>query len=237
MVSFERFRASGLIVHNENESVCTEAYSSSIGRLEGKRSSSNPPPFYVQDASRRDLRKTFERQGVSAPNEGDFLVLCDSIDPERQGRVRISDVRGKLELGMAVGSEVGSDREVGQGTDSRTACAAAFPGITCFTLSYELGLSQASPPLKYRMREKSIYQVDVLHIIYDKETPRPLMPVCPPPHACFSVTLMVARARRPQQPPPRQPPWRNCEVWYTRPNARGVSISSSHLSTSTGVGR
>lgn len=157
---------------NESKSVCTEAYSSSIDRFEGKKSSSSyPPTFYVQDASRRDLRKTFERQGVSVPNEGDFMVLCDSIDHERRGRVRISDVRDKLERGMGVGYA----SEVSQGINSRTAHAAVLPGKNNknIALFYSQLGARIEPSVTltkgwYERKKYSRYQVDVLYVIYDK---------------------------------------------------------------------
>lgn len=64
-----------------------------------------------QEISRRDLRKALERQGVSTLREAEVLVLCDSIDPERRGRMRLSDVRRSLCCGM-VSAGLSSEGEV-----------------------------------------------------------------------------------------------------------------------------
>lgn len=65
-----------------------------------------------QEISRRELRKALERQGVTSLMEEEVLVLCDSLDPERRGRVRISDVRDSLDRGMGVAGR-SSESEVG----------------------------------------------------------------------------------------------------------------------------
>lgn len=50
-----------------------------------------------QEISRRELRKALERQGVVASlREEEILLLCDSLDPDRRGRVRLTDVRDSL---------------------------------------------------------------------------------------------------------------------------------------------
>lgn len=56
----------------------------------------------LQEISRRELRKALERQGVTSLMEEEFLVLCDSLDLERRGRVRLADVRDSLDRGMVV---------------------------------------------------------------------------------------------------------------------------------------
>lgn len=49
-----------------------------------------------QEISRRDLRKAIERRCCSAIGESELLVLCDSLDPDRRGRVRLSEVEALL---------------------------------------------------------------------------------------------------------------------------------------------
>lgn len=41
-----------------------------------------------------------EQQGVLGLGEDEILALCDSIDPERCGRVRLSDISDSLGRGM-----------------------------------------------------------------------------------------------------------------------------------------
>lgn len=64
-----------------------------------------------QEISRRELRKALERQGVTMLREEEVLVLCDSLDPERRGRVHLSDVRESLARGAGFAG-VGSECEV-----------------------------------------------------------------------------------------------------------------------------
>lgn len=63
----------------------------------------------LQEISRRELRKALERQGVTSLTEAEVLVLCDSLDPERRGRVRLSDVRDSLDRGMLVAGRSSED--------------------------------------------------------------------------------------------------------------------------------
>lgn len=72
-------------------------------------------PLPCQEISRRELRKGLERHGVSNLAEEEVLVLCDSIDPDRRGRVRISDVRDALSRGV-VGMGIRCAGEVGRAT-------------------------------------------------------------------------------------------------------------------------
>lgn len=65
----------------------------------------------LQEISRRELRKALERQGITTLREEEVLVLCDSLDPERRGRVHLSDVRDSLTRGAAV-TEISSECEV-----------------------------------------------------------------------------------------------------------------------------
>ena len=67
----------------------------------------------IQDISRRELRKALERHGVPARSERELLVLCDSVDPDRIGRVHLSDIRDKLERGVSA-TGVSSSREARQ---------------------------------------------------------------------------------------------------------------------------
>lgn len=64
--------------------------------------SQNSMRLVLQEISRRELRKALERQGVTSLMEEEVLVLCDSLDPERGGRVRLSDVQDSLYRGMLV---------------------------------------------------------------------------------------------------------------------------------------
>lgn len=65
----------------------------------------------LQEISRRELRKALERQGVTSLMEEEVLVLCDSLDPERRGRVRLSDVRDSLDHALVIAGR-GSEGEV-----------------------------------------------------------------------------------------------------------------------------
>ena len=73
--------------------------------------SQNSSHLVLQEISRRELRKALERQGVTSLMEEEVLVLCDSLDPERRGRVRLSDVRDSLYRGTLVAGR-GSEGEV-----------------------------------------------------------------------------------------------------------------------------
>eukprot|EP00752_Nemacystus_decipiens_P007715 g6898.t1 len=72
-----------------------------------------------KEISRRELRKALERQGVTSLMEEEVLLLCDSLDPARRGRVRLSDVRDSLYRGMIVAGR-GSDGEDEYDDDSST---------------------------------------------------------------------------------------------------------------------
>lgn len=66
----------------------------------------------MQEISRRELRRALERQGVASTlREEEILVLCDSLDPGRRGRVRLVDVQDSLLRGTGVAGR-GSDLEV-----------------------------------------------------------------------------------------------------------------------------
>lgn len=56
----------------------------------------------LQEISRQELRKALERQGITMLREEEVLVLCDSLDPERRGRVHVSDVRASLTRGVSI---------------------------------------------------------------------------------------------------------------------------------------
>lgn len=80
--------------------------------------------MYYQEVSRRELRKAFERHGVSIMGEREVVALCDSIDPERRGRLHLSDIEDSLNRGKrtalaaaSVGG-VSSGGEVREETDS-----------------------------------------------------------------------------------------------------------------------
>lgn len=76
----------------------------------------------VQEVSRRELRKALERQGVaSSLREEEILVLCDSLDPDRRGRVRLTDVRDSLLRGTGV---------AGQSSEFEVGMRARFAGIS-----------------------------------------------------------------------------------------------------------
>lgn len=56
-----------------------------------------------QEISRRELRRSLELQGgASKLREEEILVLCDSLDLDRRGRVHLSDVRDALTRGAVV---------------------------------------------------------------------------------------------------------------------------------------
>ncbi|CAM9630579.1 unnamed protein product, partial [Ectocarpus sp. 4 AP-2014] len=85
-----------------------------------------------EEISRRELRRSLELQGgISKLREEEILVLCDSVDLDRRGRVHLSDVRDALNRGAVVArgySEEESDSD-DPSTDSASTATAVLDGL------------------------------------------------------------------------------------------------------------
>ncbi|CAM9771974.1 unnamed protein product, partial [Ectocarpus sp. 6 AP-2014] len=81
-----------------------------------------------EEISRRELRRSLELQGgASKLREEEILVLCDSLDLDRRGRVHLSDVRGALTRGEVAAR--GNSEEESDSDDSSTDSASTATAV------------------------------------------------------------------------------------------------------------